>query len=145
MMMPVFENTNDNCISSSQGSEEFDVYPPPKRFCSGLSDYEHEINCNQNHHGSSSTPWESWDCNEVAKQLNQAGLGDVVEMFKSEFHSGKFVCFVGFRLYVPVNNFSVMSKYIPGLNQYEAMKMKCLVQGHNTVTAPLMRFEPATL
>ena len=86
MMMPVFENTNDNCISSSQGSEEFDVYPPPKRFCSGLSDYEHEINCNQNHHGSSSPPWESWDCNEVSKQLNQAGLGDVVEMFKSEFH-----------------------------------------------------------
>ena len=85
--MPLFENTNKNCISSSQGSEEFDVYPPPKRFCSGLSDYENKINCNQNHLMSVSPAWESWDCNEVAEHLDQAGLGDVAETFKSEFQS----------------------------------------------------------
>ena len=95
MMLPVFENTNDNCISSSQGSEEFDVYHPPKRFCSGLSDYEHEINCNQNHHGSASPPWESWDSSAVAEHLDQAGLADVAELFKSElnFARGQRDCF----------------------------------------------------
>lgn len=82
--MPLFENTNENCISSSQGSEEFDVYPPPKRFCSGLSDFEDEINCNQNGLANMSPTWESWDCNEVAEHLGQAGLADVAEKFREQ-------------------------------------------------------------
>ena len=49
----------------------------------------------------------------------------------------------GLRLYVPVNNFSVMLGRFPGLNQFMAMRMKCLAQGHNT--SLLVRFEPATL
>ena len=54
-----------------------------------------------------------------------------------------FLGFLGLRLYVPLNIFSVMLERFAGLNQYKAMKMKYLVQGHNT--APLVRFEPTTL
>ena len=46
-------------------------------------------------------------------------------------------CLFGLRFYVLVNNFSVMSRRSPWLNQYKAMKMKCLAQGHNT--PPLVR------
>ena len=49
----------------------------------------------------------------------------------------------GIRLYVPVINLSVISGRFPGLNQYYAMKMKCLAQGQNT--APMVIFEPAIL
>ena len=49
----------------------------------------------------------------------------------------------GLGLYVPVNDFPVMSGRFPGLNQYKAMKMKCLVQVHNTT--PLARFDHMTL
>ena len=51
--------------------------------------------------------------------------------------------FVGLRLYVPVNNFSVMLGRFPGVNQYKAMKMECLAQECNTT--PRVRFEPTTL
>ena len=44
------------------------------------------------------------------------------------------------RLYVPVNNFSVILGRLPGFNQYNAMGMKCLAQGHNTV--PQARIKP---
>ena len=50
------------------------------------------------------------------------------------------LCLFGLRLYIPVNNFSVMWGCFPGLNQYIAIKMKCLARGHNT----LVRFEPTT-
>ena len=59
-----------------------------------------------------------------------------------EIDTKAFLLF-GVRLYVPVNNFSVMLGRFPWLNQYLAIKTKCLAQGHNTV--PLVRFEPATL
>ena len=53
---------------------------------------------------------------------------------------GTWFFWFGLRLYVPVNNFSVMSGHFPGFNQYYAMKMKCLAQGHNT--APLVSSNP---
>ena len=37
-------------------------------------------------------------------------------------------------MYVPVNIFLVMLGRFPGLNQYYAMKMKCLAQAHNIVS-----------
>ena len=49
----------------------------------------------------------------------------------------QFVCL---RLYVLVNNFSVIFGRLPGFNQYSAMGMKCLAQGHNT--APRVRMNP---
>ena len=51
--------------------------------------------------------------------------------------------FVCLRLYVAVNNFSVILGQLPGFNQYLAMGMKCLAQGHNT--ALRVRIEPVTL
>lgn len=79
--MPLFENM-DSGISSSQGSEESEVVPPPKRFCSGLSDFGSESS-NQSRN-LSWLSWESWDCKEVAEQLTQARLEDVAETFQSE-------------------------------------------------------------
>ena len=38
--------------------------------------------------------------------------------------------------------FSHVETFFSGLNQYKAMKIKCLAQGHKL--APLVRFEPAT-
>ena len=54
-------------------------------------------------------------------------------------------CLFGLRLNVPVNNFSVMLGWFPGFwfNQYKAMGIKCLAQGHNTPQR--LRFEPVTL
>ena len=54
----------------------------------------------------------------------------------------KIMCLFGLRLYIPVNNFSVKAGHFPELNQYSAMKIKCLAQGHDTT--PLVRFEPPT-
>ena len=50
------------------------------------------------------------------------------------------------RLYLPVNNFSVILGRLPGCNHYlkqiKAIGMKCLAQGHN---APQLMIKPATL
>ena len=81
--MPLLDNILESEISCSQGSEEFEVYPPPKRFCSGLSDIESEINCNQNHE--ESLCWENWTCIELAEQLEEVGLEDVAEKFRGMF------------------------------------------------------------
>ena len=78
LQMPLLDNI-ENDLPCSQGSEEFDVYPPPKRFCSGLSDGEPEMNCNQNH---GSQFWESWSCADVVEQLEQEGLGEVADRFR---------------------------------------------------------------
>ena len=40
----------------------------------------------------------------------------------------KMYLFVSLRLYVLVNNFSVIFGRFPGFNQYSAMGMKCLAQ-----------------
>ena len=45
--------------------------------------------------------------------------------------------FVCLRLYILVNNFSVILGQLPGFNQHLAIGMKCLAQGHNT--APQVR------
>ena len=50
--------------------------------------------------------------------------------------SDLFVCL---RLYVPVNIFSVILGRLHGFNQYLAMGMKCLVQGHNTAPRSFIR------
>ena len=41
--------------------------------------------------------------------------------------------FVRVEAFVQVSKFSVTSGRFPGLNQYKAMKMKCLAQGHNGI------------
>ena len=45
---------------------------------------------------------------------------------------GVFFIFFCLRLYILVNNFSVILGQLLGFNQYYAMGMKCLAQGHNT-------------
>ena len=55
---------------------------------------------------------------------------------ETKVHKTRFLvvqCFVCLRLYAPVNNFSVILGRLPGFNQYAAMGMKCLAQGHKTV------------
>ena len=42
-----------------------------------------------------------------------------------------------------VNNFSVRSNLFLGGNQHQAMIIKCLAQGHNTM--PIVILEPGTL
>ena len=64
---------------------------------------------------------------------NQNGI-NLICIFKGNNIMGCFLS--GLRLYVPVNNFSVMSGRFPGLNQDQAMKVKRLAQGHNT--APMV-------
>ena len=56
-----------------------------------------------------------------------------------------FVCLFVLMLYVPVNNFSVMSGHVPVFLGWACswQRIKCLAQGHNTV--PLVSLEPATL
>ena len=42
------------------------------------------------------------------------------------------VMFVCLRVYVQVNNFSIILGRLPGFNQYSTMGMKCHAQGHST-------------
>ena len=51
-----------------------------------------------------------------------------------------FDCFLfEIMLYIQVTNFSVMCRYLSWVNQYKALRIKYLAQGHNT--ALIMPFE----
>ena len=47
----------------------------------------------------------------------------IIRQTQYHIHGNMCVCLFGLRLYVPVNNFSVMFRRFPGLKQYLAMKI----------------------
>ena len=94
------------------------------------------------------------DLNLVAKNLDSscqqqrlrsawasAGMIQSLGSMNRQFHWFLFVLI----LYIPVNNFSVMSGRVFLGGTSTKQWIKCLAQGHNIVTPPAVTLEPATL